>query len=84
MNNLSQKIYTDYTEARVTYKRIDAMPSSNYFPVSIMDKNNHKISLDYLNTIYDQIIIEIDYIYLNQKQMNPSGQICRTGVPVML
>lgn len=63
MNNLSQKIYTDYTEARVTYKRMDVTPSSNYFPVSIMDKNNHKISLDYLNTIYDQIIIEVDYIY---------------------
>ena len=60
---VSQKIYTDYTEARVTYKRIDVIPSSNYFPVSIMDKNNQKISLDYLNTIYDQIIIEIDYIY---------------------
>lgn len=63
MKNISQKIYTDYTEANVVYKVIDVLPSTVYFPVSIMNKQNQKIGLDYLNTIYDQIIVEIDYIY---------------------
>lgn len=63
MGNLTQKIYTGFTEATVDFKRMDTVPSENYLPVSIVDNNNQRLLPDYLDDIYDQIIIEIDYIY---------------------
>ena len=61
--NQSHKLFTDYTEATVYFKHITANPSMNTVTVYMLDKHNKRIGLDYLNAIYDQIIVEVDYVY---------------------
>lgn len=63
MGNGSLKIYTGYTEPTVNYKVVLVSPSDNFFPVYITNKHNEIINLDYLSTIYDQIIVEVDYLF---------------------
>lgn len=61
--NKSKKIYTDSENGRVYFKYFKASGSVPALVVYMLDKDNRKISLDYLSAIYDQIIVEIDYIY---------------------
>lgn len=63
MGNGSLKVYTGYTEPTVNYKVVLVSPSDNFFPVYITNKHNEIINLDYLSTIYDQVIVEVDYLF---------------------
>lgn len=61
--NKSKKIYTDSENARIYFKYVKTAGSVPSVTVYLLNKNNEKIGLDYLNAIYDQIIVEIDYVY---------------------
>lgn len=63
INNVSQIIYSGFVEANVVFKKLDFLPSSNYFNVYITDANGKKLSYDDLKSNYSKIIIEVDYIY---------------------
>lgn len=63
MNNISQAIYTGYTEANVVYKRFDLLPSTNYLTVYLKDAENTVPTKNKLNEFYSRIIVEIDYVY---------------------
>ena len=63
MNNLSTKIYTGMTDGVHMFKQMGAIPSSTHFPVSIEDKDGNDVDLNYLSKVYDQIIVEIDYVF---------------------
>ena len=63
MNNVSQIIYTGYTEANVVYKRFDCLPSTNYLTVYLKDVESQVPTKNKLNELYSRIIVEIDYVY---------------------
>lgn len=63
MNNISQIIYTGYTEANVVYKRFDCLPSTNYLTVYLKDVDAQVPTKNKLNELYSRIIVEIDYVY---------------------
>lgn len=63
MNNISQVVYTGYTEANVVYKRFDCLPSTNYINMYLKDVEGHVPTKNKLNEFYTRIIVEIDYIY---------------------
>ena len=60
--NLTSKIFTGENIFQTV--TIETFPSSMYFPITIRDKNNKALSVELLRSIYDQITLAVDYVYL--------------------
>lgn len=60
--NLTGKIFTGENIYQTV--NIETFPSSMYFPITIRDKNNNALSYKTLSTIYEQVSVAIDYVYL--------------------
>lgn len=63
INNVSRVIYSGFTEAKVEFKRIDVLPSTNYITIYIKDEEGNIADIDKLKQLFAQIIVEVDYIY---------------------
>lgn len=60
--NLSSKIFTG--ENLYHTVDVETFPSSMYFPITIKNKYNEDLSVEELSSVYDQITLGVDYIYL--------------------
>lgn len=60
--NLTGKIFTGENIFQTV--TIETFPSSMYFPITIRDKYNNPLPIDLLKSIYDQITLAVDYVYL--------------------
>lgn len=62
-NNISQVIYSEFTEANVVFKILDIMPSLMTFPMYLITNEHNTPSYDELQGYYTRIIVEIDFIF---------------------
>lgn len=63
MKNLTGIVYVNKTEAQIVMKGSNEQGSVNYIDVSLTDINGNTLTNEYLTSIYDSILIDVDYVF---------------------